>query len=70
MADYRLTTTDSVMRTVDDACIPNDPANRDWGEYQKWLADGGVPDPVPPVVVPTLDSVSTGKTTNEILGAT
>ena len=46
MADYQLTATDStVIRTADGACIPNDPANRDWVEYQKWLADGGVPDP-------------------------
>jgi hypothetical protein len=46
MADYQLTATDaSVIRTEDGACIPNDPANRDWVEYQKWLADSGVPDP-------------------------
>jgi hypothetical protein len=46
MADYQLTATDSsVIRTADQACIPNDPANRDWQDYQKWVADGGVPDP-------------------------
>jgi hypothetical protein len=46
MTDYQLTATDaSVIRTEDGACIPNDPANRDWVEYQKWLEDGGVPDP-------------------------
>jgi hypothetical protein len=49
MADYQLTATDAVIRTEDGACIPNDPANRDWVEYQEWLTDGGVPDPyVPP----------------------
>jgi hypothetical protein len=53
MADYQLTATDSVTRTEDGACIPNDPANRDWAEYQQWLADGGVPDPyVPPPPAP------------------
>jgi len=53
MADYQLTDTDSVIRTADGALIPNDPANRDWVEYQAWLDDGGVPDPyVPPPQVP------------------
>ena len=55
MAEYQLTTENTVIRTVDGAIIPNDPANRDWVEYQEWLADGGVPDPYvpPPVVLPT-----------------
>ena len=53
MADYQLTATDSIIRTEDGACIPPDPANRDWVEYQEWLADGGVPDPyVEPEPVP------------------
>ena len=54
MADYRLTATDaSVIRTADSACIPNDPANRDYADYQQWIANGGVPDPyVPPTPVP------------------
>lgn len=49
MADYQLTFSTAVIRTRDGACIPDDPGNRDWREYQAWLADGGVPDPyVPP----------------------
>ena len=50
MAEYQLTATESsVIRTADQANIPNDPSNRDWIEYQDWIADGGVPDPyVPP----------------------
>jgi hypothetical protein len=50
MAEYQLTATNQVViRTADNASIPNDPANRDWVEYQNWLAAGGVPDPyVPP----------------------
>ena len=53
MSDYRLTANQSVIRAGDGACIPNDAANRDWVEYQKWLEDGGVPDPyVEPVPLP------------------
>jgi hypothetical protein len=55
MSDYQLTATAaSVIRTEDGACIPNDPANRDWVEYQEWLAKDNVPDPyvAPPVAPP------------------
>ena len=49
MADYQLTESEKVViRTEDGAHIPNDPANRDWIEYQAWLEDGGVPDPYEP----------------------
>jgi hypothetical protein len=52
MADYQLTDSDVVIRTMDGASIPNDPANRDRIEYEAWLDDGGVPDPyVPPAPV-------------------
>ncbi|HEX3412890.1 MAG TPA: hypothetical protein VHT00_14315 [Stellaceae bacterium] len=58
MADYRLTATDIVIRTADQASIPNDPGNRDRIAYDAWLADGGVPDPhVPPAPPPVDDPV-------------
>jgi hypothetical protein len=68
MADYKLTANDIVQRTADGAFIPNDPNNRDRVEYEQWLADGGVPDPVTPVINPALDT-KPAKTTSEILGA-
>jgi hypothetical protein len=54
MAEYRLTDTDVVVRIADNACIPSDPGNSDRIAYEKWLSDGGVPDPyvAPPPPVP------------------
>ena len=36
---------DCVIRTTDGACIPFDPDNQDFVEYQKWLDAGNTPIP-------------------------
>jgi hypothetical protein len=68
MAEYQLTATDTVIRTADNVSIPHDPDNRDWVEYQQWLADGGVPEPyVPPASVTFDPEYDNGNTMYVIL---
>ena len=44
-----------VIRTSDNASIPESDDNRDWRAYQEWLTAGNVADPIPtPVIDPAV----------------
>jgi hypothetical protein len=54
MAEYQQflapdgTISNTVLRRIDSAYIPDDPANADFQRYTEWLAAGNTPDPPPP----------------------
>jgi hypothetical protein len=43
--DFRGQPAQCIKRLSDNAFIPFDDANTDFAEYQKWLAEGNVPQP-------------------------
>jgi hypothetical protein len=44
---YQLTTNDCILRTADNAFIPQDPANTDYTAYLEWVEAGNMPEPAP-----------------------
>jgi hypothetical protein len=42
---YKIYTNEIVKRLNDNSFIPFDPANSDYQEYLKWLAEGNTPEP-------------------------
>ena len=71
MSDYQLTASDTVIRTADGACIPNDPANSDRQAYDAWVSAGNtadqyVPPPPPPVLTPQEKLAMLGLTVSDL----
>lgn len=45
---YQLTSNSNIiLRLADNAYIPVDPVNADYGRYQLWVSQGNTPQPVP-----------------------
>lgn len=49
---YKLTNTNSILRTTDNAYIPVDTDNTDYRHYLEWLSEGNTPEPADPPPAP------------------
>ena len=50
---YKLTNSETIIRTTDNAFIPADVANTDYQQYLQWVSEGGEPEPADPIQEPT-----------------
>jgi hypothetical protein len=53
MSEYKLLDGGGIYHRPTKRSIPDDPANRHWQEYQRWLAAGNTPEPAEPEPTPT-----------------
>ena len=49
---YKLTQGDTILRLIDNAFIPPDPANTDYQQYLLWVSQGNTPLPPDPIPEP------------------
>lgn len=53
---YKLSNNSSIIRLIDGAIIPNDPANADYQLYLTWLSKGNIPAPADIVSINELNA--------------
>jgi hypothetical protein len=69
MTMYKLTNTDSIVRTADGAYIPADERNSDYAKYLAWVSAGNVAEPADPISPVIPQSVTPLQATRALLQA-